>query len=94
MMLDGLELKGRMMIVALGITTEGVKIPLGLWEGQHRERDRRDRAAVRSRRARPGSRAGDAVRARRLQGAVNAVANFEFERLIGRPPSPLRRSWS
>jgi transposase-like protein len=31
--LDGLELKGRMMIVALGITTEGVKIPLGLWEG-------------------------------------------------------------
>ena len=32
-MLDGLELKGRMMIVALGITTEGVKIPLGLWEG-------------------------------------------------------------
>jgi putative transposase len=33
MMLDGLELKGRMMIVALGISTEGVKIPLGLWEG-------------------------------------------------------------
>ena len=33
MMLDGLELKGRMMIVALGITTEGMKIPLGLWEG-------------------------------------------------------------
>jgi putative transposase len=33
MMLDGFELKGRMMIVALGITTEGVKIPLGLWEG-------------------------------------------------------------
>jgi transposase-like protein len=33
MMLDGLELKGRMNIVALGITTEGVKIPLGLWEG-------------------------------------------------------------
>jgi transposase-like protein len=32
MMLDGLELKGRMMIVALGITTQGVKIPLGLWE--------------------------------------------------------------
>ena len=45
-MLDGLELKGRMMIVALGITTEGVKIPLGLWEGIDRERDRRDRAAV------------------------------------------------
>ena len=33
MMIDGLELQGRMMIVALGITTEGVKVPLGLWEG-------------------------------------------------------------
>jgi putative transposase len=33
MMIDGIELKQRMMIVALGITTEGVKIPLGLWEG-------------------------------------------------------------
>ena len=33
MMLDGLELKGRMIVVALGISTEGVKIPLGLWEG-------------------------------------------------------------
>ena len=33
MMLDGIELKGRIKIVALGITTEGVKIPLGLWEG-------------------------------------------------------------
>lgn len=33
MMIDGIELADRMMIVALGITTEGVKIPLGLWEG-------------------------------------------------------------
>ena len=33
MMLDGIELKGRTNVVALGITTEGVKIPLGLWEG-------------------------------------------------------------
>ena len=33
LMLDGIELKGRVNIVALGITTEGVKIPLGLWEG-------------------------------------------------------------
>jgi transposase-like protein len=32
MMIDGIELKERMMIVALGITTEGVKVPLGLWE--------------------------------------------------------------
>ena len=33
MMIDGIELKGRTNIVALGITTQGVKIPLGLWEG-------------------------------------------------------------
>ena len=33
MMLDGIEVAGRTHIVALGITTEGVKIPLGLWEG-------------------------------------------------------------
>jgi len=32
-MLDGIEIKGRTNVVALGITTEGVKIPLGLWEG-------------------------------------------------------------
>ena len=33
MMLDGMEIAERMHVVALGITTEGVKIPLGLWEG-------------------------------------------------------------
>ena len=33
MMLDGLEVADATHVVALGITTEGVKIPLGLWEG-------------------------------------------------------------
>ncbi len=33
MMIDGLEIAGRCHVVALGITTEGVKLPLGLWEG-------------------------------------------------------------
>jgi len=32
-LIDGLELQGRCCVVALGITSEGVKIPLGLWEG-------------------------------------------------------------
>ena len=32
-MLDGIELHGRTNIVALGITTEGQKLALGLWEG-------------------------------------------------------------
>ena len=33
LMIDGLDLKGRTVVVALGITTEDVKLPLGLWEG-------------------------------------------------------------
>ena len=33
LMLDGIELKGRCCIVALGIDVEGVKHPLGLWDG-------------------------------------------------------------
>ena len=33
MMLDGLEIADRTHVVALGISSEGVKIPLGLWEG-------------------------------------------------------------
>ena len=33
MMLDGLEIADRTHVVALGISIDGVKIPLGLWEG-------------------------------------------------------------
>jgi transposase-like protein len=33
LMLDGIELKGRCCVVALGISTDGVKLPLGLWDG-------------------------------------------------------------
>ena len=33
LMVDGLEIKGRTNVVALGISTEGVKMALGLWEG-------------------------------------------------------------
>jgi putative transposase len=33
LMLDGIELKGRCCVVALGVTTDGVKTPLGLWDG-------------------------------------------------------------
>src|SRR3954453_17836180 len=32
-MLDGVELKGRCCVVALGIDTDGTKQPLGLWDG-------------------------------------------------------------
>jgi transposase-like protein len=33
LMIDGIGLKDHTCVVALGITTDGVKIPLGLWEG-------------------------------------------------------------
>ena len=33
LMIDGIDLKGRTNVVALGISTDGVKLPLGLWEG-------------------------------------------------------------
>jgi putative transposase len=33
LMLDAIELKGRCFVVALGITTDGIKVPLGLWDG-------------------------------------------------------------
>jgi putative transposase len=33
LMIDGIELKGRTNVVALGISTEGEKLALGLWEG-------------------------------------------------------------
>jgi transposase-like protein len=33
MMIDGIDLGERTNVVALGITTDGVKIPLGLWDG-------------------------------------------------------------
>jgi transposase-like protein len=33
LMLDGIELQGRTNVVALGITSDGRKLPLGLWEG-------------------------------------------------------------
>jgi putative transposase len=33
MMIDGIDLGERTNVVALGITSEGIKVPLGLWEG-------------------------------------------------------------
>jgi putative transposase len=33
LMLDGIDLKGRCCVVALGVSTDGVKVPLGLWDG-------------------------------------------------------------
>jgi putative transposase len=54
----GIELYGRTNIAALGITTEGDKLALGLWDGSTENSGRRLVAAGRSRRPRPGYRAG------------------------------------
>ncbi len=74
LMLDGIDLKGRTNIVALGITSDGVKIPLGLLRGIDRERHRGDGPAGRPGRARPRHDPGRALRARRLQGAPQGRA--------------------
>ena len=52
-----------------GSRPTGVKVPLGLWEGSTENATVATRAALRPRRPRPRSRAGGAVRGRRLQGA-------------------------
>ena len=65
MMLDGLEIADRTHVVALGISTEGVKIPLGLWEGSTENATLVSDAARRPRRPRARSRPGDPVRDRR-----------------------------
>ncbi|HEX8156797.1 MAG TPA: transposase [Solirubrobacteraceae bacterium] len=33
LMLEGIDLEGRCCVVALGVTTDEVKVPLGLWDG-------------------------------------------------------------
>ena len=68
LMLDGIDLKGRINIVALGITTEGVKIPLGLWEGST-ENATVATALLSDLVERGLDLAGDPVRDRRLEGA-------------------------
>ena len=62
MMLDGIDIADRTHVVALGISTDGVKIPLGLWEGST-ENATLARSLL-SDSGRPGarSRAGDPVR--------------------------------
>ena len=68
LMLDGIELKGRCCVVALGIDSDGVK-PARAVGRLDRERHHRHHAAVESRRARPRCRTGRAVRHRRRIGA-------------------------
>jgi putative transposase len=69
LMLDGIELKGRCCVVALGIDTDGVKHPLGLWDGST-ENATVARELLTNLVARPRSRVGRAVCDRWRQGAA------------------------
>jgi hypothetical protein len=92
MMIDGLELKGRTNVVALGITTDGVKIPLGLWDGSTENAAVATVLLARPRRAWTGPRAGHAVRARRRQGAaqggLRGVRRGHVQRCVRHYPDP------
>jgi putative transposase len=68
-MLDGIELKGRCCIVALGIDTTASSTPRAVGR-LDRERHRRDHPAGQPRRARPRRRTGRARRGRWRQGAA------------------------
>ena len=81
MMLDGLEIADRTHVVALWITTEGVKIPLGLWEGRQRTR-RWSRCCWPTRRPRPGSLAGDPVRDRGGKALRKAIKDVFGEHAL------------
>jgi hypothetical protein len=92
MMLDGLEIAERTHVVALGISTEGHKIPLGLSRRQHRERDAGPDAAGRSRRPRPRPRPGDLVRDRWRQGAAAGDQGRLRRARVGESLSPPQRA--
>ena len=94
LMIDGIELAGMTHVVALGDHDRRDEDPAVAARRLDGERDRRDRAARRPRRPWPAPRRAAAVRARRRQGALTAVANFEFERLIDRIGGPRRRNRS
>jgi transposase-like protein len=68
-MLDGVHLGEHLLVVALGVTAEGTKVPLGVGRGLHGERRCVHPPGRRPRRPRPGRLRGRAVRRRRRQGA-------------------------
>src|SRR3954454_8671005 len=69
LMLDGVELKGRCCVVALGIDSDGVKHPLGLWDGSTENATVATTLLANPHRAWPRRRARRALRDRRRQGA-------------------------
>jgi hypothetical protein len=76
MMIDGLELQGRCCVVALGISTESVKIPLGLSEGSTENAERARPPA------RTGAAAGEAAAAQRAWALDDHARGLEQLRAL------------
>jgi hypothetical protein len=68
MFLDGIEFAEEMVIVALGVTTDGTKVPLGLWSGSTENHVVAGALVPEPHRARAARRSADALRHRRRQG--------------------------
>ena len=68
-MIDGEHMAERCVVVALAITADGTKIPVGLWDGSTENKTVVTRAAGRPGRPRPALRGRAAGRHRRRQGA-------------------------
>jgi len=73
LMVDGEHMAERCVVVALAITADGTKKPVGLWDGST-EKDRGALAAGRPGRPRPGLRRRAAGGARRRQGPIRRRA--------------------
>jgi hypothetical protein len=80
-MLDGIDLKGRTNVVALGITTDGVTLPLGLWEGSSEHAAVATALLARSSRNVKRRQNGDM--ALRWTAAGMLEAEQQFRRIIG-----------
>ena len=71
LMIDGLNVAGQMIVVALVITADGTKVPVGMHARRHREHRRGQGSPRRSRRPGAALRARHPRRARRLQGVTH-----------------------
>ena len=82
---DGFDFAGHTMVGALGVTADGTKVPLGVVEGSTENAVGRAWPDRRPARPRPGRLRGHPVRARRRQGARQAVRDvFGDQAVIAR----------
>jgi hypothetical protein len=78
-LVDGQHIDEHLMVVALAMTTDGTKVPVGLVRGGQREHHPGHRAARRSGRARPGRERRNPVRLGRGEGGAQGVRRSGFD---------------